>query len=243
MNLPKRHPGRRHRPECPDCGPDAGQEADHLAYMNWVAGQVGEHGWAVPGAVGGDGLPPWAYSVGLWLTCQFAELVVCGAPMENMTGIINAIGARVADGEQFGPGDVLTDVCPARLELRPVDLSWRMTSLFEVSDEFYGFVRPPYLQVVWADREGRFPWQPRFHPAYQRAQPFLWLPKDDNPPSPWTHINKLWRQRHPRETAPWLLHRLRRSSSAACGWLEPASLLGACPAPGERGLGMSCPDL
>ena len=174
---------------------------DHLAYMNWVAGQVGEHGWAVPGAVGGDGLPPWAYSVGLWLTCQFAELVVCGAPMENMTGIINAIGARVSDGEQIGPGDVLTDICPARLVLRPVDMSWRKTGLFEVSDEFYGFVRPPYLQVVWADREGRFPWQPRFHPAYQRAQPFLWLPKDDNPPSPWTSINKLRRQRRPRETA------------------------------------------
>ncbi|MBO0803980.1 MAG: DUF4262 domain-containing protein [Nocardiopsaceae bacterium] len=195
MNLPKRHPGRR-RPghaecsECPGHGPGAGRDADRLAYMNWVAGQVGEHGWAVPGTSGGDGLPPWAYSVGVWLTCQFAELIVCGAPVQNMTAIIDAIGARVADGEEFGPRDVLTGICPARLALRPVDLSWRTTGLFEISDEFYGFVRPPYLQVVWADADGRFPWQPGFHPAHADAQPFLWLPKDDNPPSPWTRLGK-----------------------------------------------------
>lgn len=154
--------------------------------MNWVAGRVGEHGWAVPGAIGSEGMPPWAYSVGVWLTCQSAELVVCGAPMENMTGIIDSIASRIADGVRIEPGDTLDGICPARLAVRPVDLSWRKTSLFEVSDEFYGFVRPPYLQVVWADRQGRFPWQPLFHTAYRDHQPFLWLPKDDNPPGPWT---------------------------------------------------------
>lgn len=157
--------------------------------MNWVAGQVGEHGWAVPGAVGGEDLPPWAYSVGAWLTCQSAELVMCGAPMENMRGIIDSIASRIADGARVEPGDTLTGVCPAQLTFRPVDLSWRKTGLFEVSDEFYGFVRPPYLQVVWADRQGRFPWQPLFHPEYRDHQPFLWLPKDDNPPGPWTRID------------------------------------------------------
>lgn len=154
--------------------------------MNWIAGQVGQHGWAVPGVAGDHEQPPWAYSVGLWLTCQSAELVVCGVPAVNMTGIIDAVAARVRDGAQLEPGDELTGICPARLALRPVDLSWRKSSMFEVSDEFYGFVRPPYLQVVWADQEGRFPWEPLFRPQYRDRQPFLWLPKDDNPPSPWT---------------------------------------------------------
>jgi len=191
MNLPKRHSGRRRHYECPDCAREpAGPDADHVTYMNWVSGQIGEQGWAVPGILGDDGLPPWAYSVGLWLTSQFPELVVCGAPMENMTGIVNAIAARVTDGAEIGPDDVIEDICPARLVLRPVHLTWRMTSIFEVSDEFYGFVRPPYLQVVWADRNGRFPWEPRFQDAFADAQPILWLPRDDNPPSPWTRIDK-----------------------------------------------------
>ena len=191
MNLPKRHPRGQHDRECPDCAQEAsGSDPVHLAYMNWVAGQVGEHGWAVPADPGDGHMPPWAYSVGLWLTSQFPELIVCGAPMENMTGIVNAIAARVAEGTAIGPDDVIEDVCPARLLVRPVDLSWRMTSLFAVSDEFYGFVRPPYLQVVWADKYGRFPWEPRFQAAFRDTQPFLWLPRDDNPPSAWTRLDR-----------------------------------------------------
>lgn len=187
MNLPRRHRGRPHDPGCPGCAQEAaGTGAGHLDYMSWVARQVSEHGWAVPGISGGEDAPPWAYSVGMWLTCQSPELVVCGAPLENMAGIINAIGVRVDDGVSVSPDAVLNDICPARLTFRPVDLSWRMTCMFAVSDEFYGFVRPPYLQVVWADRNGRFPWEPRFQAAFAGAQPLLWLPRDDNPPSPWT---------------------------------------------------------
>src|SRR6202167_2560331 len=74
--------------------------------------------------------------------------------------------AHLAEGAEVGPDDVIEDVCPARLLVRPVDLSWRMTSMFAVSDEFYGFVRPPYLQVVWADKYGRVPWEPRFQAAF-----------------------------------------------------------------------------
>jgi hypothetical protein len=185
MNIPQRRPGRQR-------GPDPGRapEPEHLAYMNWVAGQVGERGWAVSVAAPDDGPPSWAYSVGLWLTSQFGELVVCGAPADNMTGIIDSIGALLAEGAELEPGDVLTDICPARLCLQPVDLSWRKTSMFAVADEFYGFVRPPYLQVVWADRAGRFPWDRRFAPEFTGAQPFCWLPKDDNPPTAWTRIDK-----------------------------------------------------
>ena len=190
MNLPKRDSGRRRHHECPDCAQEAaGTDVDHLTYMNDVASQISEHGWSVSGILGDGGLPPWVYSVGLWLTSHFPELVVCGAPMENMTGIVNTIAGRVSDGADVSPDDVIEDICPARLLLRPVHLSWRMTSMFEVSDEFYGFVRPPYLQVVWADRNGVFPWEPRFEPEFADAQPILWLPRDDNPPSPWTRID------------------------------------------------------
>jgi hypothetical protein len=192
MNLPKRLSGRRHDRACPDCANESvGLDAERLASMNWITAQIGEHGWAVSGIHDDDGqLPPWGYSVGMWLTCQSAELIACGIPARNAAGIINAIGSRVADGDQIGPDNVLTDICPAPLTVRPVDLSWRMTSLFALSDEFYGFVRPPYMQVVWADTNGLFPWEPGFLTDFHGMQPLLWLPRDDNPPSPWTRIDQ-----------------------------------------------------
>lgn len=191
MDNPERHSARRPYRGRPDRAQEAdGAAANHLAYMSGVASQVGERGWAVPGVAGGDGLPAWAYSVGLWLTAQFPELIMCGAAMRAMTAIVDSVAARVRGGEQFGPDDVMEDICPARLVLRPVHLSWRETSMFDISDEFYGFVRPPYLQVVWADRNGRFPWEPRLQAGFADAQPILWLPRDDNPPSPWTRMDR-----------------------------------------------------
>jgi Domain of unknown function (DUF4262) len=160
--------------------------------MSWVAATVGEHGWAVSGRHGDELAPPWAYSVGMWLTCQAPELVLCGLPVERAAAIINAIGARIADGADYCPDDVIDDICPAPLTFRPVEPSWRLTAgLLGVSDTFYGMVRPPYLQVVWSDKEGRFPWEPGFAATCDRMQPLLWMPRDDNPPSAWTRLDQL----------------------------------------------------
>lgn len=195
MNLPKRRSGRASRSECLGHAAEAdgsGQDPEQASYMSWVATTVGEHGWAISGRHGDEAAPPWAYSVGMWLTCQVPELVMCGLPVENAASIINAIGARISDGADFTAGDVLDDVCPAPLTLRPVDGSWRATpGLLAISDTFYGMVRPPYLQVVWPDKHGKFPWESGFNVAFDRVQPLLWMHRDDNPPSPWTRLDQL----------------------------------------------------
>lgn len=136
----------------------------------------------LPSGLRTETTPPWAYSVGMWVSCQTPELVLCGLPVENGAGIINAIGARLADGAEYSSGDVLDDICPAPLALRPVESSWRATDgLLGISNAFYGMVRPPYLQVVWSDRNGRFPWDQGFQPELTRMQPLLWLPVTRTP--------------------------------------------------------------
>ena len=218
LPLPKRLSGRRTQPGWPrqpeePAGPD--RDAEHAAYMSWVAATVGEHGWAVTGRHGDEAAPPWAYSVGLWVSRQVPELVLCGLPVDNGAAVINAIGAGIADGGRFGPGDVIGEDLlsgllapsrravarddgflggsgPARLALRPVESSWRVTDgLLRISNAFYGMVRPPYLQVVWSDGNGRFPWEQGFPARLAGMQPLLWLPRDDNPPSCWTRLDQL----------------------------------------------------
>jgi uncharacterized protein DUF4262 len=191
MNIPKLLSGRRRRPAWSDRATEAEDpEPRQLAYLNWVAATVGEYGWAVSGTRGGDQEPPWAYSVGMWLSNAGPELIVCGLPLESAASIINAIGARVADGADIAPGVMLDDVCQAPLTFRPVDMSWRSSGLMSVSDAFYGMVRPPYLQVVWPDKNDRFPMDPGFQRGFEEMQPMLWLPRDDNPPSPWTRLGQ-----------------------------------------------------
>ena len=174
--------------QCPLCD---GEPADlgTDAYMESITGHVERMGWAVPAVYGDEHGPAWAYSVGIWHTHAGPELAMFGGPVEGMSEVINAIGSKIAEGVAVEAGDTIRDVCPYPLSIRPVHQSWRLTSMFAVSDLFYGYVRPAYLQIVWPDRRGRFPAERGFEPAFEDHQPLLWLPRDDHPPSVWSSID------------------------------------------------------
>ena len=125
--------------------------------MRAVADDIHAVGWSVSGVLGDEIAPPWAYTIGLWLSHQGPELTMFGLPVEHMTIILNSIGERIANGAVIEAGDELDGICPCSLAIRPVRSSWRSTTLFTVSDRYYGYVRPACLQVVWPDRKGRFP--------------------------------------------------------------------------------------
>jgi hypothetical protein len=168
--------------------PDRANEADGRVpeYMQWILNQVAGNGWAVPGVPGDTTGFPWGYSIGLWATFGHPDLAAFGRTPGQLGLLLKTLCQRVAAEETISPGDELDDACPARLAVRAVHDSWRATSLFHVSDEFHGYIRPPMLQVVWADPDGHFPWEQRFEPLLADSQPRLWLPVDDHPPGPWT---------------------------------------------------------
>ena len=120
MNLPKRHSLAGTAPNTPGTGRSRRADPGEVDHLNWVAATVGEYGWAVSGSRADRKAPPWAYSIGMWLTCQVPELILCGLPVEDAASIINAIGARAADGVEITPETVLDDVCPTPLAFRPV---------------------------------------------------------------------------------------------------------------------------
>jgi Domain of unknown function (DUF4262) len=194
MNTPRRrraHP-QAERCRCAECDALAGEiELDPEACMRAVADDIGAVGWSVSAVLGDEIAPPWAYTVGLSLSHSRPELTVFGLPIEHMTLILNSVADRIASGGVMEAGDYVDSVCPCPLAIRPVHASWRTTSMFAVSDRYFGYVRPPYLQVVWPDRKDRFPGDPGFQPRYEGRQPMLWLPRDDNPPGVWTRIDQL----------------------------------------------------
>jgi Domain of unknown function (DUF4262) len=196
------NPPRRRRATPPDQSPDRctcsecealaeGAGLDPEACMQAVAEDIRTVGWSVSAVLGDEIAPPWAYTVGLWLTHQGPELTMFGLPVEHMTVILNSIGERIARGAPIEAGDRIDGICPCSLAIRPVHESWRMTSMFAVSDRYHGYVRPPYLQVVWPDRKDRYPGDAGFQFKYEGRQPLLWLPRDDNPPGVWTRIDQL----------------------------------------------------
>jgi len=180
------------RCRCAECDALAeGMNLEPEACMQAVADDIRTVGWSVSAVLGDEIAPPWAYSIGLWLSHQSPELAMFGLPVEHLTVILNSVGDRIASGEVFEAGDTIDGICPCTLAVRPVHASWRATSLFAVSDRYYGYVRPPALQVAWPDRRGRFPGDLGFQARYEGRQPMLWLPREDNPPGIWTRIDQL----------------------------------------------------
>jgi hypothetical protein len=175
---------RKRSSECEAAGSD-------LSYMQWILSQVNASGWAVPGVPGDETAPPWAYSIGLWATFGHPDLAAFGRPLGQLGVLVKSLCQRVADDELISLGDVLDDVCPGMLAIRPVHDTWRKTPLFFASDQFHGYIRPPIYQVAWSDADGNFPGDLRYEPALFDAQPMLWLPVDDHPPGPWTQLGTL----------------------------------------------------
>jgi hypothetical protein len=64
--------------------------------MAAIADDIATVGWSVSAVLGDEIAPPWAYTVGLWLSHQGPELTMYGLPVEHMTVILNSIGDRIA---------------------------------------------------------------------------------------------------------------------------------------------------
>jgi Domain of unknown function (DUF4262) len=162
--------------------------------MQAVSDDIAAAGWSVTSVAGDTLAPPWAYTVGLWLSSHRPELTTAGLPSEHMAIILNAIADRVTDGDTVDVADDIDGICPCTLTIRPVHTSWRRTGMFALSDRYFGYAlgrRPSYLQVVWPDRRGRYPGDRGFQAKYEGRQPMLWLPIEDHPPSIWTRIDQL----------------------------------------------------
>jgi Domain of unknown function (DUF4262) len=142
-------------------------------HEEFIRSAVQEHGWSVQLIPeGGDGEPAFAYSVGLHKTVGAGELIVLGLGLDSMGAMINRLGDKLRAGERPRPGEDIDEI----LEGFPVRLRRVATRQDERAHVGYalwfnGGADFPLWQVLWPDREGRFPGEPGC--TVERWQPLL----------------------------------------------------------------------
>lgn len=108
----------------------------------------------------------------------------------DMHAWLNAAGEQVRAGQPLRAGEERLGVLDRfPVVVRPVHPSW-FADLFGLAVDFYRGP-PPMTQLIWPDRDGVFPWEPGAGARCRSAQPWLWLPRDDHPPGPWTRLAEL----------------------------------------------------
>jgi len=146
---------------------------------------VERHGWHVVLLAPSDGLPGWAFTVGLTHSFGTPELAVCGLDTKVMHTSLNILGEVAREGGELRPGDRNGDVLDGYdVELGAVDPAWHH-ALFGYARWFYRPREPRFLQCVWPDMSHRFPWDDEFDRRIGRLQPPLWVAPAEAPNGPW----------------------------------------------------------
>lgn len=138
-----------------------------------ILGHIAGYGWSVIGIEEDDEGPTYSFSVGLYHTLGAPELLVVGQKPPTAQGIINHAAELMRDGRRFADGE------------RTDDILGGYPAVFAAVDpryhrEYLGYARWlyrgsdfPVLQIVWPDRDGRFPWDDGYPAALFARQRVL----------------------------------------------------------------------
>jgi hypothetical protein len=138
-----------------------------------VASDVEQYGLSVMLVEEGEECPRFAYSVGLYHNFNHPEIVVFGLNLQVAGRVINELARRIKAGR------------PCQIGKKYRGLLEGYSCLFrEVSQgcysEYFGYALSFYngpnfsaLQLVWPDKQRRWPWDLDFNPSWISLQPLL----------------------------------------------------------------------
>lgn len=173
MLLPHR-PSRRFPRFEPRYPPRPGEPLD-AADLRVIA-DVAQLGFHV--AEGADeGGVPHAHSIGLFRSWDHPELAAFGLAPEVLRAALDRLGERVRGGERFEHGDVAEEVLDGRAVTFRRIVPRHYAAFLPQAVWYHDGARFPALQVVWADGDGRFPWDRWFPRELRDAQPVLFEPE------------------------------------------------------------------
>ncbi|MGI5254547.1 DUF4262 domain-containing protein [Actinacidiphila glaucinigra] len=165
---------------CAVCQDDNGVDPHTLATVDVIH----HHGWHVMMIPADNQGPGWAYTIGLWHRHRMPELAMFGLDIRLMQTILNDLGRRAVEGHPLEEDKERDDVAGVPVVLKPVDYRW-YRAFFGAAIGFYRKPPFPFLQIVWPNRDGAYPWQPGGEDLIG-LQPRLDLHPDKHPAGVWT---------------------------------------------------------
>jgi hypothetical protein len=118
-------------------------------------------------------LPSFSYSIGLWQTYQHPEVICFGLSTNLMHGLINDVAAIIKQGERIEAGKLYSDIFKnSSAQFLPVDPG-NIDDYFGVAIKHYRHSDFPAIQLIWTDRNNKFPWEDGFEEQFVYKQPLL----------------------------------------------------------------------
>ncbi|MDP5198920.1 DUF4262 domain-containing protein [Flavobacterium sp. DG2-3] len=121
-----------------------------------------------------DYLPSFAYSIGLWQKYNHPEIICFGLSASLLHTIINDVAEIIKTGESFITEKqyfdrIFNNSKAEFLKVHPENID----DYFGTAINFYSKNNFPALQLVWTDRNDKFPWEENFEEEFLYKQPLL----------------------------------------------------------------------
>ncbi len=142
-------------------------------YERKVLSNISKYGWHCTSVSGAKGTPSFAYTVGLYHSFGYPELLIIGLPPETAHGILSVAASAAAAGKPFDvdlPTDrLLQGYSAVFVEVPPAEYyNYVLSSLWYYEGNAF-----PLCQIVWPFEDGTFPWHPSVSPELRQSQPVL----------------------------------------------------------------------
>jgi hypothetical protein len=135
---------------------------------------IDEYGWWVGLINSDDDAPAFAYTIGLYEKFDHPEIIIFGLAAESMHGILNQCGNMIRGGKRFPVGESVSGVLDGYdVRFRPVTAKASYAEYLGYGCHHYGAQVFPVLQLLWPDKQHRFPEDDAAEDILAKRQPLL----------------------------------------------------------------------
>lgn len=120
-----------------------------------------------------DYLPSFAYSIGLYEKYKHPEIICFGLSDKLGHEIINDVASLIKNGETIRANTNYNTIFEnSKAEFLSIDPK-NIDDYFGAAIEYYNTDSFPALQLIWTDKNNRFPWEENFQKEFLYTQPLL----------------------------------------------------------------------
>jgi Domain of unknown function (DUF4262) len=146
----------------------ATDEAERIVLNN-----IAEYGWHCVNVVEDDGQPPWSFTIGLYETYGFPELIIIGRSRATSHAMLKSIADGIESNDPLNltdpVGHLLLGLKCHLLEVHPRYYS----DYVGFAKWFYRKRKFPLYQIIWPNSKGIYPWISNAPRTFKEWQPVL----------------------------------------------------------------------
>jgi hypothetical protein len=142
-----------------------------------IAESIAKNGWHAISVPPSAASPGFLYTIGLCSEMSHPEIIVCGLQPRNAYELVRRLIERLRSGVRYAPDQIISDLVEGnRFAFRSVHPSQHIIRLGYAMAYYRRLGNPSLLsalQLLWADEDGKFPFDETCDPAVIAQQPRL----------------------------------------------------------------------